>query len=92
VNSYHFPYPFGYLLSEGLQARARKEGPGFFPRYEELLRLTGSYGAEDVVARSIGVDLTQEEFWQEAINGIAGQMGRFEEIIPRLMPSTESGR
>lgn len=85
VNFYNFPYTFGYLLSEGLQARARKEGPDFLPKYEQLLRLTGSHPAEEVVAQSIGVDLTREEFWQEAINGIAREVLRFEEVTPRVL-------
>jgi oligoendopeptidase F len=85
VNFYNFPYTFGYLLSEGLQARARREGPDFFPKYEHLLRLTGSYPAEEVVARSIGVDLTREDFWQEAIDGIARDIARFGEVAGRVV-------
>jgi len=85
VNFYNFPYTFGYLLSEGLQARAKKEGSDFFLKYERLLGLTGSYPAEEVVARSIGVDLTREDFWQEAIDGIAGDVARFEEVAERVV-------
>ncbi|HYA03949.1 MAG TPA: oligoendopeptidase, partial [Syntrophobacteria bacterium] len=85
VNFYNFPYTFGYLLSEGLQARAKKEGSDFFLKYERLLGLTGSYPAEEVVARSIGVDLTREDFWQEAIDGIAQDVARFEEVAERVV-------
>jgi oligoendopeptidase F len=84
VNFYNFPYTFGYLLSEGLQARARTEGQSFFPKYEQLLGLTGSHPAEEVVARSIGVDLSREDFWQEAIDGIALEVERFEHISHEL--------
>ena len=85
VNFYNFPYTFGYLLSEGLQARARKEGPDFFPKYERLLSLTGSYPAEEIVARSIGVDLTREDFWQEGIDGIARDVARFEQVAEKVL-------
>jgi oligoendopeptidase F len=84
VNFYNFPYTFGYLLSEGLQARARAEGQGFLPKYEQLLRLAGAHPAEEVVARSIGVDLAQEDFWQEAIDGIAREVERFEHLCHEL--------
>jgi oligoendopeptidase F len=87
VNFYNFPYTFGYLLSEGLQARARKEGQDFLPKYEQFLRLTGSHGAEEVVARSIGVDLTQEDFWQEAIDGIALEVERFRHLGSKVLES-----
>jgi oligoendopeptidase F len=89
VNFYNFPYTFGYLLSEGLQARAKTEGQDFLPKYEQLLRLTGSHPAEEVVARSIGVDLSQEEFWQEAIDGIALEVERFRDLGSKVL---ESGR
>jgi len=92
VNFYNFPYTFGYLLSEGLEARARKEGQDFLPKYEQFLTLAGSHPAEEVVARSIGVDLSQEDFWQEAIDGIALDVERFEEISRRLLPRTEVRR
>jgi oligoendopeptidase F len=85
VNFYNFPYTFGYLLSEGLQARAREDGPAFLPKYEHLLRLTGSYPAEEVVARATGIDLTREGFWQEAIDAIAQDTVRFEKIAGRVL-------
>lgn len=87
VNFYNFPYTFGYLLSEGLQARARTEGQDFLPKYEQLLRLTGSHPAEEVVARSIGVDLSQEDFWQEAIDGIALAVERFQALSSEVLES-----
>jgi len=91
VNFYNFPYTFGYLLSEGLQARARTEGHDFLPRYEQLLRLTGSHPAEEVVARSIGVDLSREDFWQEAIDGIALEVERFEHVSHELFEGGGGG-
>ncbi|MEQ8821220.1 MAG: M3 family oligoendopeptidase [Sumerlaeia bacterium] len=80
VTFYNFPYTFGYLFSRGLFALAKKEGPSFLPRYEELLRLTGNDTAENVALRSIGADLKGREFWQGAIDTIREDLARFEEL------------
>jgi len=67
VTFYNFPYTFGFLLSCGLYAMFRAEGNSFLSRYEELLRLTGSDTAENVVRRTIGQNLESPEFWAAAI-------------------------
>ncbi|MGE5838734.1 MAG: M3 family oligoendopeptidase, partial [Deltaproteobacteria bacterium] len=81
VNFYNFPYTFGYLLSEGLLARARKGGKEFFRRYENFLRITGSYPAEEAVKQATEIDLTEDGFWQDAIKGIAYQVEQFVEGV-----------
>ena len=81
VHFYNFPYTFGYLLSEGLLTRARKEGEAFFPRYETLLRITGSFPAEEAVKRATEIDLTEDGFWWETIEGIACEVEQFEELF-----------
>jgi oligoendopeptidase F len=81
VNFYNFPYAFGYLLSEGLLSRARKEGKEFFPKYENLLRITGSYPAEEAVKGAADIDLTTDAFWQEAIESIADEVRQFEALF-----------
>ncbi len=68
LSFYNFPYTFGYLFSMGLYARAKAEGPSFLPRYEALLRATGSAGAERVAADALGVDLREEAFWDASID------------------------
>ncbi|UCE84868.1 MAG: M3 family oligoendopeptidase [Deltaproteobacteria bacterium] len=77
VSFYNFPYTFGYLFSRGIFARARSEGPAFLPRYDELLRLTGSDAAESVAARGVSVDLTAPGFWLESIGSIEADLERF---------------
>jgi oligoendopeptidase F len=81
VNFYNFPYTFGYLLSEGLLALARKEGREFFGGYEDLLRMAGSYPTEEVVKRSMGIDLTADAFWQDAIESISDEVKQFEGLF-----------
>ena len=79
ISFYNFPYTFGYLFSFGLFARARAEGPSFLPRYEALLRRTGSASAEVVARDALGVDLEAPEFWNASIDLIAEDLARFEE-------------
>lgn len=84
VTFYNFPYTFGFLLSRGLFAMFKKEGPDFLPKYEQFLRLTGSDTAENVVRRSIGRDLQSPEFWIEAIRSLEEPQNRLEALLPRV--------
>lgn len=65
---YNFPYTFGFLFSGGIYARAQAEGPAFEQKYIDLLRDTGRMSTEELAQRHLGVDLTQTEFWQDAVN------------------------
>ncbi len=67
---YNYPYTFGYLFSRALFERARTEGPAFLPRYEALLRRTGSATPERCAEEALGVDVGSPAFWHEAIDGI----------------------
>jgi oligoendopeptidase F len=84
LSFYNFPYTFGYLFSMGLFARAQREGPDFIPRYEALLRETGSATAEEGVRNALGIDLGGPEFWNESIDLVEAAVDRFEaEVVPR---------
>ncbi len=85
VTFYNFPYTFGYLLSRGLYAMFRKEGPDFLPRYESFLRLTGSDTAENVARRSLGSDLEKSDFWVQAIRSLEEPLSRLEALSPRVL-------
>lgn len=67
VPFYNFPYTFGYTFSAGIYAQALQEGPGFEEKYVALLRDTGRMTVEEVAQRHLGVDLTQPDFWQQAV-------------------------
>ncbi len=84
VSFYNFPYTFGFLLSRGLFARYKQEGPDFLPRYEDFLRLTGSDTAEGVAKRSIDVDLEQPDFWIDAINSLEEPLAQLEALLPSV--------
>lgn len=86
VTFYNFPYTFGFLLSRGLFARFLKEGADFLPRYETFLKRSGSDTAENVVRQTIGPDLTQPDFWVEAIRSLGAVQERLEAVLPGVLP------
>lgn len=77
VPFYNFPYTFGYLFSTGIYARAIAEGSAFADKYDELLRDTASMTVEELAIRHLGVDLTQPQFWQEAIDLVVADVEEF---------------
>jgi len=64
---YNFPYTFGFLFASGVYDRAVKEGPSFARNYRELLADTGGMTTEDVARKHLGIDLTKEDFWRDAV-------------------------
>ena len=84
VSFYNFPYTFGYLLSRGIYAQFKAEGPKFLPRYEQLLKLTGSGLAHDVAKEALGRDLESREFWQEGIRSLETPLAQLEKLLPKL--------
>jgi oligoendopeptidase F len=77
VPFYNFPYTFGYLFSSGVYQRAVEEGPAFREKYDALLRDTGRLRVEDLAQRHLGVDLTQPEFWQGALDFALADLDEF---------------
>ena len=86
VSFYNFPYAFGYLFSLGVCARARKEGPAFYPKYEDLLRRAGSDTAENVAQHSLGVNLKEVDFWLDSIALIEEDAKAFRAQVASLFP------
>jgi oligoendopeptidase F len=90
VEFYNFPYTFGFLLARTLHHQFRNEGPAFLSRYEEFLRNTGSDTVENIARRTLGVDITQPDFWADAILGLVPAIGTYGEMVrahsERLMP------
>ena len=85
---YNFPYTFGFLLSRGLYATFKRQGPDFLPRYEEFLRLTGSDTPANIARRTIGRDLESPEFWAEAIRSLEEPLRQLQAILPSVLPSS----
>jgi oligoendopeptidase F len=85
VSFYNFPYTFGYLFSSGISARARTEGPEFLPRYEELLRRTGSESVESLARNVLGVDLQTPTFWNQSIDRVESDLQQFEKLVDQAL-------
>lgn len=67
VPFYNFPYTFGFLFSTGIYVRALEEGTSFADKYDALLQDTGSMTVEELAQKHLNVDLTQPEFWEDAV-------------------------
>jgi oligoendopeptidase F len=80
VPFYNFPYTFGYLFSSGIYARALQGGNQFEDRYIALLRDTGSMSVEDLAQKHLKIDLTQPDFWQEAVDLAVADVQEFLEL------------
>jgi pepF/M3 family oligoendopeptidase len=80
VPFYNFPYTFGYLFSSGLYAAAQREGAGFEDNYIALLRDTGSLTVEELAMKHLGVDLTEPDFWQSAVDLAVEDVQQFLEM------------
>lgn len=81
---YNFPYTFGYLFSNGVYAQALAEGPSFAQRYLALLCDTGSMTTETLAKTHLGVDLTQPEFWEAAIDRVLADVDEFVTLVDEL--------
>ncbi|WP_066175232.1 M3 family oligoendopeptidase [Bacillus marinisedimentorum] len=77
---YNFPYTFGFLFSNGIYEKAKKEGPAFADQYDALLRDTGKMTVEELAMKHLGEDLTSAEFWNRAIKPTLKAMDQFLEL------------
>jgi pepF/M3 family oligoendopeptidase len=74
---YNFPYVVGFLFAQGVYARAKKEGKSFESRYDALLSDTGIMTTEAVAKKHLGADLSDDSFWQSAIDEVLGSVPEF---------------
>ncbi|KGE20839.1 M3 family oligoendopeptidase [Paenibacillus wynnii] len=84
VPFYNFPYTVGYMFSTGLYRLALQEGATFADKYDDLLRDTGVMTLEALVAKHLGADLTQPDFWQGAADLITADIVEFLEMTKDL--------
>lgn len=76
LSYYNFPYAFGLLFATGLYGKYQQEGHSFTPAYQTLLRSTGKFSVE-AVAAGAGMDLTQPDFWNNALDVIRDEIDQF---------------
>ena len=85
VPFYNFPYTFGYLFSMGIYAHAQKTAGSFEDQYIALLRDTASMSTEDLAQKHLGVDLTQPDFWQAAIDIVRKDVQEFMDLTEHFV-------
>ncbi|WP_315070526.1 M3 family oligoendopeptidase [uncultured Clostridium sp.] len=78
-NYYNFPYAFGLLFAKGLYAEYLKRGEGFTKDYEQLLSITGKKKLSDV-AKVMGIDISDKEFWENSLRIIEEDINKFIEL------------
>ncbi|MGL5314890.1 MAG: M3 family metallopeptidase, partial [Peptostreptococcaceae bacterium] len=78
-NFYNFPYAFGLLFAKGLYAKYLEVGGSFAKDYETLLSITGKNNLVDV-AKSIGIDIQDIEFWRSSLKIIEEDIEKFIEL------------
>lgn len=81
VNSpfYSYPYTFGELFALSLYQKSKTDGPAFAEQYMSLLRAGGSDSPHSL-ARIVGVDLDDPEFWRGGFRVVSGLIDTFEEL------------
>lgn len=64
---YNFPYTFGYLMSNGLYAMAKKD-PQFGEKFDAFLGDTAQMSVEELGKKHLKVDLTKPDFWRNSLS------------------------
>ncbi len=64
---YNFPYTFGYLMSNGLYAMAKKD-PKFGEKFDAFLTDTAQMPVEELARKHLNVDLTKPDFWKNSLD------------------------
>jgi len=83
VPGYVYAYAFGNLLALAIYQRAMEEGPGFAPRYFDLLAAGGSATPEELTSK-IGVDLSDPAFWEGGLNQISALVDEAEGLSEKI--------
>lgn len=77
---YCYAYSFGNLLVLALYRMYKEQGTAFVPKYLELLETGGSEAPRDILAK-VGVDMTDEAFWQSGFDTIREMVGQLETTL-----------
>jgi oligoendopeptidase F len=83
---YVYAYAFGNLLALAIYARYETEGASFVPSYLELLAAGGSDSPNEL-AKLVGVDLRDPEFWNAGLTVIEHQLVEAESLAGVAVPS-----
>lgn len=76
----NYSYAFARLFVIALFQKYQEDPLGFVPGYKELLE-AGNQFPPDVLARNMGIDLSDEDFWAAGIQYIKKRIDEFEMLI-----------
>jgi oligoendopeptidase F len=79
---YCYAYAFGELLVLALVQKYKQEGPGFVPRYLELLAAGGSDAPHKLLA-PLGVDVNDPGFWELGLRLLDGMVAEAEQLAEK---------
>jgi oligoendopeptidase F len=80
---YVYAYAFGELLVLSLYARYQEVGDAFAEQYIDLLRAGGSDWPHTLVG-TVGVDLTDEDFWEKGLSQIEDLIAEAESLSGKV--------
>lgn len=81
---YNFPYTFGYLMSNGLYAMAKKD-ERFGEKFDAFLGDTAQMPVEQLARKHLHVDLTKPDFWSHSLDLLVQDVEEFTRIsLPGL--------
>jgi oligoendopeptidase F len=69
------------LFSLGIYGQRLKTGAEFSRRYIDILRDTGRMSAEDLIAKHLGADIRQPDFWNQSLKVVADQVSALERAV-----------
>ena len=75
-NFYNFPYAFGLLFAKGLYAMYLDNQKTFIPKYDALLKATGSSNIKDVLS-IVGIDAHNPDFFRASLELIKKDIDLF---------------
>jgi oligoendopeptidase F len=78
---YCYAYAFGNLMALSLYKTYEQQGKEFVDKYMSLLSAGGSDSPFNIVKDNLGLDITEEEFWQKAFDLIKEEVEELKKLI-----------
>ena len=81
VQFYNYPYTFGYLLSTAYIRDMREGKPGALDNYETFLRYSGRMSCEDLVMKTLQLDIREPAFWAGLIDQLSRPFNLYKDLL-----------
>ena len=84
VPGYVYAYAYGQLLALSVYAKYKEEGESFVAKYEEMLGSGGSNSPVEL-AKIVGVDLEDPQFWNNGLKIIEQMVDEAELLVSEIV-------